>query len=123
MKTTCKVLTSCLTAATLLVGTVCGAAAQDFPNKPIRWVVPYAAGGGSDFLARTIGVPLSEKIGQPVLVDNKPGGNTALAAAEVARSAPDGYTVLSADNGTLVFNPAFYKSLSYSPTKESAPSP
>ncbi len=121
MKTTYKVLTSCLTAATLLVGTVCGAAAQDFPNKPIRWVVPYAAGGGSDFLARTIGVPLSEKIGQPVLVDNKPGGNTALAAAEVARSAPDGYTVLSADNGTLVFNPALYKSLSYSPTKELAP--
>jgi tripartite-type tricarboxylate transporter receptor subunit TctC len=60
-------------------------------------------------------------VGQPVLVDNKPGGNTALAAAETARSPADGYTVLSADNGTMVFNPALYKSLSYSPTKDLAP--
>ncbi len=121
MKTTHQFLTSCLTATLLLAGAVSGAAAQDYPSKPIRWIVPYAAGGGSDFLARTIGVPLSEKINQPVLVDNKPGGNTALAAAEVARSDADGYTVLSADNGTLVFNPALYKSLSYSPTKDLAP--
>ena len=115
-----RFLTHGLTALALLAAAT-GATAQDYPTKPIRWVVPYAAGGGSDFLARTIGVPLSEKIGQPVLVDNKPGGNTALAAAEVARAAADGYTVLSADNGTLVFNPALYKSLSYSPTKDLAP--
>ncbi len=111
----------CLSTAALLASAANGVAAQDFPSKPIRWVVPYAAGGGSDFLARTIGVPLSEKVGQPVLVDNKPGGNTALAAAEVARAAADGYTVLSADNGTLVFNPALYKSLTYSPTRDLAP--
>ena len=92
-----------------------------FPAKPIRWLVPYAAGGGSDFLARTIGQTLSTQVGQPVLVDNKPGGNTALAAAETARAPADGYTVLSADNGTMVFNPALYKSLSYSPTKDLAP--
>ncbi|MGJ7490257.1 Bug family tripartite tricarboxylate transporter substrate binding protein [Variovorax sp. ZT4R33] len=92
-----------------------------FPAKPIRWIVPYAAGGGSDFLARTIGQTLSTQVGQPVLVDNKPGGNTALAAAETARAPADGYTVLSADNGTMVFNPALYKSLSYSPTKDLAP--
>src|SRR5262245_34174772 len=89
-------------------------APQAFPTKPVRWVVPYAAGGGSDFLARTIGQAWSTQAGQPVLVDNKPGGNTALAAAEVAHAAADGYTVLSADNGTLVFNPVLYKSLSYS---------
>src|SRR5690606_37582666 len=81
------------------------APAQDYPSKPLRWIVPYAAGGGSDFLARTIGQALSERIGQPVVVDNKPGDNTAIGASETARSAPDGYTMLSADNGTLVFNP------------------
>ncbi|MDM0123260.1 tripartite tricarboxylate transporter substrate binding protein [Variovorax sp. J2L1-78] len=99
------------------------AAAQPaaYPSKPIRWIVPYAAGGGSDFLARTIGQTLSTQVGQPVLVDNKPGGNTALGAAETARAPADGYTVLSADNGTMVFNPALYKSLSYSPTKDLAP--
>ena len=98
-----------------------GSAQTAFPNKPIRWLVPYAAGGGSDFLARTVAQTLSTQVGQPVLVDNKPGGNTALAAAETARAPADGYTVLSADNGTLVFNPALYKSLSYSPTKDLAP--
>lgn len=96
-------------------------AADAYPSKPVRWIVPYAAGGGSDFLARTIGQGLSTKIGQPVVVDNKPGGNTAIGAAETARSAADGYTVLSADNGTLVFNPALYKSLSYNPAKDLAP--
>ena len=97
------------------------AIAQTYPSKPIRWLVPYAAGGGSDFLARTIGQKLSTQVGQPVLVDNKPGGNTALAAAETARSPADGYTVLSADNGTMIFNPALYKALSYNPTKDLAP--
>ncbi len=97
------------------------AAAQSFPNKPIRWIVPYAAGGGSDFLARTIGQQLSTNIGQPIVVENKPGANTAIAAAETARSPHDGYTVMSADNGTLVFNPALYKNLSYNPTRDLAP--
>jgi len=113
-----------LLSATLLVLTVVAnpaTAQQAFPAKPIRWLVPYAAGGGSDFLARTIGQRLSTQIGQPVLVENKPGGNTALAAAETVRAPADGYTVLSADNGTMVFNPALYKTLTYSPTKDLAP--
>ena len=97
------------------------AMAQAFPSKPVRWVVPYPAGGGSDFLARTIGQPWSTAVGQPVVIDNKPGGNTAIGASDVARSAPDGTTILSADNGTLVFNPALYKSLSYDPVKDLAP--
>ncbi|WP_251863059.1 tripartite tricarboxylate transporter substrate binding protein [Achromobacter sp. Marseille-Q4962] len=96
-------------------------AGEAYPSKPLRWVVPYAAGGGSDFLARTIGQDLSQRIGQTVVVDNKPGGNTAIAAAETARAQPDGYTMLSADNGTLVFNPALYKKLSYDPVKDLAP--
>ncbi|BEP36517.1 tripartite tricarboxylate transporter substrate binding protein [Variovorax sp. V59] len=112
-------LARCL--AVLSLAAAASASAQTFPAKPIRWLVPYAAGGGSDFLARTVAQTLSAQVGQPVLVDNKPGGNTALAAAETARAPADGYTVLSADNGTLVFNPALYKSLSYSPTKDLAP--
>lgn len=95
--------------------------AQSYPAKPIRWLVPYPAGGGSDFLARTVGQPLSAQISQPVLVDNKPGGNTAIAATELARSAADGYTILSADNGTMVFNSALYSKLSYSPSKDLLP--
>ena len=114
-----KSFVRCIAVLSLAAATVAGA--QTFPAKPIRWIVPYAAGGGSDFLARTVAQTLSTQVAQPVLVDNKPGGNTALAAAETARSPADGYTVLSADNGTLVFNPALYKSLSYSPTKDLAP--
>ena len=97
------------------------AAEPAYPAKPVRWIVPYAAGGGSDFLARSIGQALSTRLGQPVLVDNKPGGNTAIGAAETARAPADGSTVLSADNGTLVFNPALYKTLSYNPVKDLAP--
>lgn len=114
-----KLIATCLLALPLVAPLA--VQAQSWPSKPVRWLVPYAAGGGSDFLARTIGQQLTTQIGQPVLVDNKPGGNTAIAAADVVRSAPDGNTVLSADNGTLVFNPALYKSLSYSPTKDLAP--
>jgi tripartite-type tricarboxylate transporter receptor subunit TctC len=116
-----KYLACALLALPLWAATNAAAQPAAYPAKPIRWIVPYAAGGGSDFLARTIGQTLSTQVGQPVLVDNKPGGNTALAAAETARAPADGYTVLSADNGTMVFNPALYKSLSYSPTKDLAP--
>ena len=116
-----KLLAGCLLAMPLFVPLAAQAQAQAWPSKPMRWLVPYPAGGGSDFLARTIGQQLSSQIGQPVLVDNKPGGNTAIAAADLVRSAPDGHTVLSADNGTLVFNPVLYKTLSYSPTKDLAP--
>jgi len=106
-------------AATPTLGSL--AQAQAWPAKPIRWVVPYPAGGGSDFLARTVGQQLAAQTGQQVIVDNKPGANTAIAAADVARAAPDGYTILSADNGTLVFNTALYSKLSYNPDKELLP--
>ena len=97
------------------------ASAQAYPSKSIRWLVPYPAGGGADFLARTIGQQLSTQIGQPVVIENKPGGNTAIAASEVARAPADGYTVLSADNGTMVFNTARYGKLSYNPDKDLTP--
>jgi tripartite-type tricarboxylate transporter receptor subunit TctC len=98
------------------------AVAQDkFPAKSVRWIVPYAAGGGSDFLARTIGQAWAAQVHQPIVVDNRPGGNTAIGASETARAAADGYTIVSADNGTLIFNPVLYKNLSYNPSKDLAP--
>ena len=112
-------------AALLATASLFGAAAVRaqgaYPNKAIRWIDPYPAGGGSDFLARTIGQQVSVLENQPVLVDNKPGGNTAIAAQDIARAAPDGYTVMSADNGTMVFNTALYSKLSYNPEKDLAP--
>lgn len=115
-----KIFAACMLALPTLM-TSASALAQAYPSKPIRWLVPYPAGGGSDFLARTIGQALSEQIGQPVIVENKAGGNTAIAAAETARSAPDGYTIMNADNGTMVFNTALYSKLSYNPEKELTP--
>lgn len=97
------------------------AQASSYPDQAIRWVVPYPAGGGSDFLARTIGQKLSININQPVRIENKPGGNTSIGASDVARSKADGYSVLSADNGTLVFNPVLYSNLSYDAEKDLAP--
>ncbi len=94
--------------------------AQEYPNRPIRWIIPWAAGGGSDTLARMIAPGMSKRLGQPIVIENKPGAAGAIAAAEVARSAPDGYTIFSADNGTIVYNPALYKKLSYNP-KEFTP--
>ena len=115
-----SLISAALLALPLALG-ASAASAQAYPSKPIRWLVPYPAGGGSDFLARTIGQQLSTQVGQTVLVDNKPGANTAIAASEVARSAPDGYTVLSADNGTMTFNTALYSKLSYNPDKDLTP--
>ncbi len=93
----------------------------NYPAKTIRWLVPYPAGGGSDFLARTLSQQLSTQVKQSIVIDNKPGGNTAIAASELTRSAPDGYTIMSADNGTLVFNSALYAKLSYNPEKDLTP--
>ena len=105
-----------------LAGAPTAAVAQDkFPNKSVRWIVPYAAGGGSDFLARTIGQAWSAQVHQPIVVDNRPGGNTAIGASETARAPADGYTIVSADNGTLIFNPVLYKNLSYNPSKDPTP--
>lgn len=84
-----------------------------YPAKAVRIVVPYPAGGGSDFMARTLGAQMAAELGQSFVVDNKTGGNGAIAAQDVIRGGPDGYTLMNADNGQLVFNPALYKSLTY----------
>lgn len=105
-------------ASTLL--TAAQAQAQDYPARPVRWVVGYPAGGGTDFLARTAGAQLSQNLGQPVMVDNRPGAGAIIASENVARSPGDGYTVFTADNGVLVYNPALYKKLPYDAEKDFA---
>lgn len=96
-------------------------AADPYPSKPVKWVVGYAAGGGTDALARMVGAQLSTQLGQPVLIDNRPGGATVIAADATAKSPADGYTIMSADGGTLVFNTALFKKLSYQPARDFAP--
>ena len=93
------------------------AAAQSFPNKPIHLVVPYVPGGGGDIVARLLAEPLRQDLGQPIVVDNKPGAGGALGAAEVARSAPDGHTVLFTAGG-FVIGPAVLRSAGYDPVKD-----
>ena len=115
-----RLFAACLLALPALV-TMVEAQAQAYPSQPIRWIVPYPPGGGSDFLARTIGNAVTAQTKQPVVIENKAGGNTAIAAAETARSAPNGYTILNADNGTMVFNSALYSKLTYDPVKDLTP--
>jgi tripartite-type tricarboxylate transporter receptor subunit TctC len=91
-----------------------------YPNKPLRIVVPYAAGGATDFVARTIGERLAKSLGQPVVVDNKPGAAGGLGAGEVARSKPDGYTVLLTITDSQINNAALFKTLPYDPQKDFA---
>jgi tripartite-type tricarboxylate transporter receptor subunit TctC len=108
-------------AVLLLAFAVTGAAAQSYPSKPIRVVVPYAAGGTSDILARQIGPKLTEAWGQPVVVENKPGANGNVGADFVAKSAPDGYTLLLTDLGGLVISASVYPKLPFNPSKDFTP--
>jgi len=97
------------------------ASAQSYPSKPIRLIVPYAAGGTSDILARQIGPKLTEAWGQPVVVENKTGANGNVGADFVAKSAPDGYTLLITDLGGLVISPSVYAQLPFNPSKDFSP--
>ncbi|CAN5476429.1 tripartite tricarboxylate transporter substrate binding protein [soil metagenome] len=97
------------------------AQAQPYPNKPIRLVVPFGAGGPSDALARAVGQSLTASMGQMVLVDNKPGANTIIGADTVAKSPPDGYTLLLATDATYSINPLVYSKLPYNPQKDLIP--
>jgi len=92
--------------------------AQTWPARPIRIVVPYPPGGSSDIIARALSQPLSEALGQPVIIDNKPGANGNLGADLVAHSAPDGYTLLLCDVGALAISPSVYTRLGFDPSKD-----
>ncbi len=101
-----------LLAATALLTGAATAQAQDYPTKVIRIIVPFTPGGGNDILARLIAPGLSETLGQPVIVENKPGASGNIGTETVARSAPDGYTLLMASN-TVTINPSLYAKLPF----------
>jgi tripartite-type tricarboxylate transporter receptor subunit TctC len=99
-------------------GTAYGA--DTWPSKPIRWVVAYPAGGGSDFLARQLAPQLGKQLGQTIIIDNRPGAAGMIGTDNAAKSPPDGYTIVTGDNGAMVFNSAMYKKVPYDP-KDLAP--
>ena len=97
-----------------------GAWAQAFPTKPIRWVVPFAAGGPADVVARLLGPGLSEALGQQVIIDNRPGGNSNIGHEAVARAAPDGYTILYVVPN-VVTNPSLFTAPMVDPLRDFVP--
>ena len=110
-----------LTAVLALMLASAGASAQGYPTKPIRLVVPYPAGGPLDIMARAIGQKLSEAWKQPVVVDNRAGAGGNIGADFVAKSAPDGYTLLMGAVATHAINPSLYSKIPYDPVKDFAP--
>ncbi|WP_156909240.1 Bug family tripartite tricarboxylate transporter substrate binding protein [Ottowia thiooxydans] len=117
-----RTLALCMGAALLGSSAAALAASPDgYPNKPIRWVVGFPAGGGTDVLARTVGVQLTEQIKQSVLIDNRPGAAGMLAAETVAHAAADGYTVLTGDIAIMTFNGALYQKIRYDALKDFTP--
>ncbi|WP_240756968.1 Bug family tripartite tricarboxylate transporter substrate binding protein [Roseicella aquatilis] len=91
----------------------CAARADWAPDRPMRWIVGYPAGGGTDVLARLLAATMGERLGQPIVVENRPGAATNIGAEAAARAEPDGHTLFTAGNETLVFNPALYRSLPF----------
>ena len=94
------------------------ARAQDYPSQIIKWIVPYPAGGGTDVIARTLAEAMRQTLGQQIVVDNRPGASTNIGADLVAKSKPDGYTVMSADNAVLAFNEHLFTKLPFNPQKD-----
>ncbi|MSQ73660.1 MAG: tripartite tricarboxylate transporter substrate binding protein [Betaproteobacteria bacterium] len=115
-----RILTRALTALALLC---CGApaSAQPYPSKTIRIVIPFPAGGSTDFLARQLSDRMQESMAQPVIVDNRPGGNYVIAAEAVAKAPPDGYMLFMAVDAAMSVNQLLYSKLPYSPDKDFAP--
>jgi tripartite-type tricarboxylate transporter receptor subunit TctC len=105
----------------LALGGLPGAALAQYPDKPIRLVVPYAPGGTTDIMARTLQEPLSKILGQTVIVDNKAGAAGAIGTAQVAHAAPDGYTLIFGNNGPSAIVPLIQKDVGYDPIKDFAP--
>jgi len=97
-----------------------GALAQTYPAKPIRLVVPFPPGGAADLTARTLGQKMGDQLGQPIVIENKPGANGVLGIDTVAKAAPDGYTIVLTDRGSLAVNPSLYAKLPYDPLKDFA---
>lgn len=117
-----RLLAKALGAGVLLAGLAPGiAVAQDFPDRPLRLVVPFPAGGPTDIVARPLAQLMSAELGQPVIVDNRGGAGGSIAADHVAKSPPDGYTMLMGTVGTQAINATLYKNLPYDPMKDFTP--
>src|SRR3954465_14675218 len=96
-------------------------AQQPYPSKPITWVVGFPPGGGADGVTRLVSAKGSQNIGQPIVVENRPGASSIIAAQYVAQAAADGYTIMSCEQGSMVFNTALYSKLPYDPQRDLAP--
>lgn len=102
-------------AASLTVASPPALAQKSYPSKPLRWIIPYPAGGGQDFLARHLSVQMGKQLGQSIVIDNRPGAAGIIGTDAAAKSPGDGYTLVTGDNGAMVLNTALYKRLPYSP--------
>jgi tripartite-type tricarboxylate transporter receptor subunit TctC len=98
-----------------------GAFAQTYPNRPIRLVVGFPPGGATDIIARLVGQGLSARLGQPVVIENKPGSGTNLAGDMVAKAAPDGYTIMHGPDNLFIANPHLYAKMTFDPLKDFVP--
>jgi len=107
--------------ATLLACCSMGVAAQTWPDRPIRWVVPYAAGGASDIVTRIVAQRMAERLGQPVVVDNQPGAATVLATEAFTRANPDGYNILTAAGSAMTLHPELRRNLRYDVERDFSP--
>ena len=108
-----------LLAGALVAVTCLGSAAQDaYPSKPIKMVIPFPPGGAVDTLMRTLGPELSTQLGQPIVIENKPGGGAQIGAAAITTAPADGYTVFVAEVGAFGINPTLYKNLQYQPVRD-----
>ncbi len=114
----CVLLIAALTVASQPAGP---AFAQDYPTRQVTIVVPFAPGGSVDFIGRLVGQKLSERLGRPVIIENRPGAGSATGTLAVTKAAPDGYTLLVAPSGTFAINPTLYKQLSYDPASDLIP--
>jgi tripartite-type tricarboxylate transporter receptor subunit TctC len=110
-----------LPAAALIAISASLCAAQDYPVKPIRMIIPYPPGGGTDFFARTLGAKLTEAFGQPVVMENRPGAAGVIGADAAAKAAPDGYTIFIGQASNLAINPHLIARLPYDPVRDFAP--
>jgi len=119
MTTTSKCLV--LTVALAMSIAAMSARADDYPSHPIRLIVPYAAGGGADGVARIVAKRVSETIGQPIVIENHGGAGSIIGTEMVKKAEPDGYTLLLGQSGPISINPAIYKDLPYDPVRDFAP--
>lgn len=107
-----------LASGLLLAAATSALALGNYPNQPIKWLVPYAAGGGTDSIARQLAEAMQQSLGQPIVIDNRPGASTNIAVAALMQAKPDGYTIMQAENAALLFNEHMFAKLPYKPASD-----